>query len=121
MTKNGRRACTRLDKRARLAIGLVQLVVAGVGVGLENPGIAGQMRLRVLAAAIARVIEHRRRRGRPAKRPVVAHIDPTSPGVGLALGQDRHNGVVAVQPLGAEDVLLDGRISGASTAQQPPT
>ena len=58
---------------------------------------------------------------RPAKRPVVAHIDPTSPGVGLALGQDRHNGVVAVQPLGAEDVLLDGRISGASTAQQPPT
>jgi len=97
----------RLDKRARLAIGLVELVVAGIGVGLENPGIAGQMRVRVLAAAITRVIEHRRRWRRPGKRPVVAHIDPTSPGIGLAFGQDRHDGVVAVQSLGGEHVSLD--------------
>ena len=99
-------AC-RLDQRPRLAVGLVQLGVSGIGVGLEDPGIAGQMRLRVLAAAIARVIEHRCRRRRPAKRPVVAHVNPTSPGVGLALGQNRHNGVVAVQAFGGKGVLLD--------------
>ena len=65
------------------------------------------MRLRVIAAAVARVIEHRRRRRRSGKRPIVAHIDPTSPGVGLALGQHRHGCVVAVQPFGGEDVLFD--------------
>ena len=57
--------------------------------------------LRVLALAVARVIEHRRRRSRSAKRPVVPNIDPETPRVGLALGQDRHNGVVAMQALGA--------------------
>jgi hypothetical protein len=56
--------------------------------------------------ANVRVIEHRRRRRRPAKRWIVAHIDPTSPGVGLALGQNRHSGVVTVQSLGGEDVSL---------------
>ena len=75
----------------------------------------------MLAAAIARVIEHRRRRRRPAERPIVAHIDPTSPGIGLALGQDRHRRVVAVQPLGGEDMRSIRLSSGASTAQQPPT
>src|SRR5205807_5379786 len=30
-----------------------------------------------------------------------------SPGIGLALGQDRHGGVVAVQPLSGEDMCLD--------------
>jgi hypothetical protein len=39
----GMRPAGRLDDRPRLAIGLVQLVVAAISVGLENPGIAGQM------------------------------------------------------------------------------
>jgi hypothetical protein len=49
----------RLDQRPRLAGGVIELGVSAIGVGLEDPGIAGQMRLRMLAAAIARVIEHR--------------------------------------------------------------
>ena len=32
------------------------------------------------------------------------------PVIGLALGQDRHRGVVAVQPLGGQDVALDQRM-----------
>ena len=117
----GMRPARRLDDRARLAVGFIELGVAAISVGLEDPGIAGQMRLRMLAAAIARVIEHRRRRRRPGERPIVAHIDPTSPDVGLALGQDRHGGVVAVQALGGKHMGLDAPESGASTAQQPPT
>src|SRR5438477_2342435 len=97
----------RLDDLARLAVGLVQPVVSAEGVGLEDPGIVGQMRLSMLAGPIARVVEHRRRRSRPAERTIVAHINPTSPGIGLALGQDRHGGVVAVQPLSGEDMCLD--------------
>ena len=93
----------------RLAVGLVELVVAAEGVGLENASPTGKMRLRVLAAPIVRVIEHRRRRIPPAEGPVGADIDPTSPGVGLSLGQDRDGGVIAVQSLGCEDMRLDAR------------
>src|SRR5262249_33308689 len=78
-----------------------------IGIGLKDPGILLQMCLRVLARPIARVVEHRRRRRRPAKRTVVAHVNPTSPSVGLALSQDRYDGVVAVQSLSGEDVALD--------------
>ena len=97
----------RFQDRPRLAIGLVELVVSAIGVGLENPGVVGQMRLGMLAGAVARVIEHRRRRRGAAERPIVAHIDPTSPGVGLAFGQDRHGGVIAMQSLGREDMRFD--------------
>jgi hypothetical protein len=65
------------------------------------------MRLGMIAAPVSRVIEHRCRRRRPAKRSIVAHLNPTSPGVGLTLGQDRHGGVVTVQSLSREDVALD--------------
>jgi len=110
----------RLDERARLAVGLIELGVSAKSVGLEDPGIAGQVRLRMIAAPVARVIEHRRRRRRPAERSIVAHIDPTSPGVGLTLGQDRHGGVITVQSLGGEDVSLDApeqrRQHGAAAA-----
>jgi len=59
----------RFDERARLAVGRIQLVVAAEGVGLKDPGIVGEMRLRVRAGPIARVTEHCRRRIRPAERP----------------------------------------------------
>ena len=64
------------DDRARFAVRVVQFVIAAEGVGLEDPGIVGKMRLRVLAAAIARVIKHRRRRTLSAKGPIVADIGP---------------------------------------------
>src|SRR5882724_165503 len=65
------------------------------------------MRLSMLAGPIARVVEHRRRRIPPAERTIVAHINPTSPGVGLPLGQDRHRRVVAMQSLGRENMSLN--------------
>src|SRR5260370_26632594 len=43
----------RLQDRPRLATSLVQLVVPAEGVGLEEPGIVGQIRLGVLASPIA--------------------------------------------------------------------
>jgi hypothetical protein len=76
----------RLDDRPRLASSLVQLVVAAIGIGLEDAGVACKMLGGMLAAAIARVIEHRRRRALAAEGPVVPNVNPTSPGVGLAGG-----------------------------------
>jgi hypothetical protein len=60
----------------------------------------------MLAGPIARVVEHRRRRILPGERTIVAHINPTSPGVAVPFGQDRHSHVVAVQSLSRENVSL---------------
>src|SRR3981189_3774226 len=62
------------------------------------------MRLGMLAGSITRVVEHGSRRRGAAERAIVAHVNPPSPGVGLALGQDRNRGVIAVQSFGREDM-----------------
>ena len=84
------------------SLGVVQLAVAAIGVGLQDAAPARQMLLGMLARAVARVEEHRRRWCPAAERPVVAYIGPTSAGDGLALGQHRHRRVVAVQTLGGQ-------------------
>jgi hypothetical protein len=65
------------------------------------------MGLGMLTTPVARVIEHRRRRLRAAKGSIIPHVDPTSPSVGLALGQDRNGRIVAMQPLGCKNVCFD--------------
>ena len=54
--------------------------------------------LRMFTAPVTRVIEHRRRRPGAAEGRIVADIDPTAPGVGLALGQ--HGNRRASRPRG---------------------
>src|ERR1700684_2750153 len=48
----------RFPDRPRTSLGLVEFGVSAEGVGLEDAAIVGQMRLRMLAPSIARVIEH---------------------------------------------------------------
>ena len=97
----------RLPDRARLSARQIELVVAVIGVGLQDAGISRQMRLRMLAPAIARVVEHRRGRPDAAERLVVANINPAPPGIGFALGQNRHGRIVAMQALGRHDMGFD--------------
>ena len=75
----------------------------------------------MLVPAIARGVIERRRRRAPPERPVVADIDPDVPLDRLALGQNRHGGVVAVQPLGSEHVALDQRMKRLQHRAQAPT
>jgi len=65
------------------------------------------MALRMLAFAVSGVIEHRRRWRCPTEWRVISDIDPTSAGIGLAFGQDRHRGVITVQALSRQNVHLD--------------
>src|SRR5207248_749808 len=51
-----------LDNWSSLAAGLVEPVESGIGVSLHQSSIARQMLPRMLAAPIARIEEHRRRR-----------------------------------------------------------
>ena len=61
------------------APGVVEFAVAAIGIGLQDSGNSRRDALGMLARAIARVIEHRRRRILAAEGPVIADIDPASP------------------------------------------
>ena len=78
------------------------------------PAQPAQMAFGMFARPIARGVEQRRRRIRAAEGPVVADIDPDPAGVGLALRQDRHGRVVAMQPLGGQDMASISACSGAA-------
>ncbi len=100
------RPAGRFQDRPGHTTRFVELAIAAIGVGLQEPGIPHQVALRMLATAIARVVEHGTRGCRAAERPVVAHVDPEAGDVGPAAGQHRHHGVVAVQPPGGHDMGL---------------
>ena len=70
------RPAARLGDWPRLSVGLVEPIEAGIGIGLQNPGIVAQMALRMLGSAIARIEEHRGWRSGTCEGLVVAHIRP---------------------------------------------
>src|SRR5207237_3455884 len=77
---------------------------------------------RMLAGAIARVIEDRRRRVRPAERAIVPNIGPDPADDRFTLGQHWHGRVVAVDTLGGKDVppdQLDQRREADGTGADP--
>ncbi len=96
-----------LRDRTRQPVGFVQLAIATIGISLEDSGIVGQVSPGMCSAAIARIVKHRGRRRRSAERAVITHIDPRAGDVGLAAGQHRHGGIIAMQPRGGEDMRLD--------------
>src|SRR5690606_34191494 len=65
--------------------GIVQLVVAAIGIGLQDAAEAAEMSRRMLAAPITRGVIERRRGSVPAERPVIADIGPDVTLDGLAL------------------------------------
>lgn len=98
------------DDRARLVSPRrVKRFEAAIAVGLEHAGKARQVSRRVGAAAIGAVKVNRGGRGFASKRPVVADIDPQSPGLGAAQTglQHRHRGVVGVDLLRGKHMLAD--------------
>ncbi len=60
-----------------------------------------------IAAPVGRIVEDDRGWITAAKGTIVAHVIPQSAGEGLALGHDRHGGIVTVQSLGSECMGLD--------------
>src|SRR5229473_1322973 len=83
-------ALDRLDRDRRL----VDPVEPGIGVRLHQAGIARQMLFGMLAAAVGRVEEDRRRRIEAAEGLIIADVGPESAGAALALGLHRHGGLV---------------------------
>jgi len=101
---SGMRPAGRLDDRHRSAAGFVETVEPGIGIGLQNPAIAGEVTFRVIAGAVAGIEKHSRRRIAAAEGPVVAHINPGPSGHRLALGQHRHRRVIAMNAAAGKDM-----------------
>ena len=76
--------------QTRTTASFIKLAVAAIGIGLQDAGISGEVGLRMFAAAVARIVKHRRRRRRAVERPVIAHIDPGAGKLGFAVGQHRN-------------------------------
>ena len=82
---SGMRPARRLNQRSWPSLGRIEPAEPGIGVRLQDAGIAAQVMLGMIAGPVAGVIEHRRRRILPADRPVVAHINPARPVMVLPL------------------------------------
>ena len=93
--------------RSGLSIRRVERIEPRIGIGLKDPGIAGEMLLGMDAGAIRRVEEHGGRRRSAAERTIITHIGPNPSGAALALRQHRHRGVVAMKALSGEHMRLD--------------
>src|SRR5258708_32144029 len=63
----------------------VQVVQSGIGVGLQRSGVVLQMPTRMFSLAILRVCEPDCRSSGLGGRPVIAHIGPEAPCLGLAV------------------------------------
>jgi hypothetical protein len=84
-------------------------------VGLEQSCGAGQMALRMIAFAVAGVIDIAGRGGDvPTEWRVISDVDPTTACTGLAFGQDRHRGVITMQALSRQNMHLDKPSNGSS-------
>src|SRR5437660_3830670 len=115
------RPARRFDDPAGSSLGVVEVIEAGIGVGLQDSGPAREMPARMLAAAVARIEKHGGRRIVAAKGPVIPDIGPQPPGHGLVFGQYRHGRIVTVDPVGGHDMRRISSTSGANVALQAPT
>src|SRR5438105_15861277 len=82
------------------------------------------MGLRMLAFAIGRVEEQRRRQARTGKWPLIADIGPQPAGLGLAgtWRQNRHRRVIDMQSVAGQDVsTARASTRGCSAAAVAPT
>jgi hypothetical protein len=102
------------------AVGIVEAVIAAIGVGLQDTAKHIQVMLGVRAGPIARGVEEGRRRIGAAERPVVPDVGPDPAGRRLALGQDRHGRVVGVQPLGRQHMRLDQAVERCESRRAGP-
>ncbi len=101
-----------LPDRSWLASRQIELVVPVIGVGLQDADIPGQMRLGMLALAVAGVVEHRCRRTRAAERPVVPDVDPATGRIGLSLGQHGNGRIIGMKTLGRHHMSFEAAQEG---------
>ena len=99
-------AARALD-RAGIAVAAIEVVVAPIGIGLENPLPARKMPVGVGHLPVAREVKQRGRRCIARERAIVADIGPEPRRARPALCEQWHCRVVPVEPFGPENMGLD--------------
>ena len=99
----------RLDDRTGLAVGKIEAVVAVERVGLKDAGVTRQVPLGMLPGSIARGVEQPRRgsRCRRTAGRCRTYTHAGKAGHRPTLGEDGNRRIVAMQPLGSQDMALD--------------
>ena len=102
----------------------VELGEAAIGVGLQNAGVAAQVRSRMFALAIRRVPIPHRRWIATAGRTIIAYVGPQASGLGLAASgiEHRHRRVIGVDLLRRVHITtecVNQRIEQARCAADP--
>ena len=87
----------------------VKLVVTGIGVSLQEPGVAGQMLLWMSAGAVGGELVPDQRRCRGARGAIINGIDlePAGGGAAAAGIKHRHRGIVGVEIGGRQPLFAD--------------
>jgi len=132
---SGMAPAQRADDRSGIAVGPVEVVVAAVGIGLQNTLPPGEMPVRVGQLAVAGEVKQGRWRRAACKRPIIPDIGPEPCGLRAAPGQQRHRGVIHCPAGDCEAICREGPCSrsaartwalisawiGSSATAQAPT
>ena len=102
----------RAVDRTGIAAGAVEVVVAAVGIGLQDALPSGEVPVGMGHLPVAGEVKQRGRRRAARKGAVVADIGPEPCRARAAPRQQRHCRVVAVQPLRPQDMLADQTVKG---------
>jgi len=94
------RPARRFQDRPWLSPWCIEPIEPGIGIGLQNAGVIGQMAFGMDGFSISGIAKHRRGRVRVTKRRIITHIGPKTPDIGAARRQHRHGGIITMQPLG---------------------
>jgi hypothetical protein len=78
----------------------------------------GEVRLRMFAVSISRIVEHRRRWVCSTEGFVVGDISPKSSNIGLADGEDRDSRIIAMDPRSAEKTWHSSAVKIGLRARQ---
>lgn len=97
----------RAARRAGAAVSQIQIVIAAIGIGLQNALPACEMLVGVDHLAIARELEQGSRWRTAIPRLVIAHIGPEPRSFGAATRHKRHRRIIAVQARCGQHVALD--------------
>ena len=109
------------EHRARITATAIEVVVAAVGICLQDALPPGEMPVRMGHFPVTREVEQRGWRRRATKGPVISDIGPEPRCLRPSLRQEGDCGVVAVQALGCQNMVPDKAWSGSSAAAQAPT
>ena len=104
------RPAQRRQDGSRFAVALIELIISGIGISLQDALPALQMPERMFACPVAGELEDNGGRSGAREWAIIPDIGPESRGLRAATGKKRYRRVVSMKALGRENMCLDQRL-----------